>query len=179
MYASFGLGKKLRQFGDNADALREAFENIKTGKLGLSVRASTASMNKELEKQNDIMLSQTLTQLYTQDAQVIQALGTPGIPPDLAQYYVEVLRAKQSLYKEIVQNFGHDDAARLIPVPAIIKQGRNNEPNAQQGAGGQPQRSQSFPGGGNQAANGGQAGNQGAIPSSSGTVSGGVPTGTS
>ncbi len=179
MYASFGLGKKLRQFGDNADALREAFENIKTGKLGLSVRASTASMNKELEKQNDIMLSQTLTQLYTQDAQVIQALGTPGIPPDLAQYYTEVLRAKQSLYKEIVQNFGHDDAARLIPVPAIIKQGRNNEPNAQQGVGSQSQRSQSFPGGGAQAADGGQAGNQGAIPSSSGAVSGGVPTGTS
>jgi hypothetical protein len=179
MYASFGLGKKLRQFGDNADALREAFENIKTGKLGLSVRASTASMNKELEKQNDIMLSQTLTQLYTQDAQVIQALGTPGIPPDLAQYYTEVLRAKQSLYKEIVQNFGHDDAARLIPVPAIIKQGRNNEPNAQQGAGGQSQRAQSFPGGGAQAVNGGQASNQGAIPSSSGAISGGVPTGTS
>jgi hypothetical protein len=179
MYASFGLGKKLRQFGDNADALREAFENIKTGKLGLSVRASTASMNKELEKQNDIMLSQTLTQLYTQDAQVIQALGTPGIPPDLAQYYTEVLRAKQSLYKEIVQNFGHDDAARLIPVPAIIKQGRSNESNAQQGAGGQSQRSQSFPGGSPQAVNGGQASNQGAIPSSSGTVSGGVPTGTS
>jgi hypothetical protein len=131
MYAAFGLGKKLRQFGDNAEALKDALENIKSGKLGLSVRASTASMNKELEKQNDIMLSQTLTQLYTQDAQIIQGMTMGGMPPDLQQYYIEVLRAKQSLYKEIVQNFGHDDAARLIPVPAILKQGRQNESNAQ------------------------------------------------
>jgi hypothetical protein len=178
MYASFGLGKKLRQFGDNAEALRDAFENIKSGKLGLSVRASTASMNKELEKQNDIMLSQTLTQLYTQDAQMVQALGTPGIPPDLSAYYIDVLRAKQSLYKEIVQNFGHDDAARLIPVPSIIKQGRQNEPNAQQSAPGQPQSAQSPGGGSPQAVNGGQVSNQGAIPTTSGTISAGVPAGT-
>jgi hypothetical protein len=179
MYASFGLGKKLRQFGDNAEALRDAFENIKSGKLGLSVRASTASMNKELEKQNDIMLSQTLTQLYTQDAQMVQALGTPGIPPELSAYYIDVLRAKQSLYKEIVQNFGHDDAARLIPVPSIIKQGRQNESNAQQGAPGQSQSAQSPGGGSSQATNGGQVSNQGTIPTTSGAISAGVPAGTS
>jgi hypothetical protein len=179
MYAAFGLGKKLRQFGDNAEALKEALENIKSGKLGLSVRASTASMNKELEKQNDIMLSQTLTQLYTQDAQIIQGMTMGGMPPDLQAYYIEVLRAKQSLYKEIVQNFGHDDAARLIPVPAVLKQGRQNESNAQQSFGGQPQRPQPQPGGGNPTINGSQASNQGAIPTTSGPVSGGVPPGAS
>ena len=125
------------------------------------------------------MLSQTLTQLYTQDAQIIQGMTMGGMPPDLQQYYIEVLRAKQSLYKEIVQNFGHDDAARLIPVPAILKQGRQNESNAQQGAGGQPQRPQSNSGGGNPPINGGEAGNQGAVPTTSGPISGGVPPGAS
>jgi len=175
MYANFGLGKKLRQFGDNADALREAFENIKSGKLGLSVRASTASMNKELEKQSDIMLSSTLTQLYTQDAQMIQALATPGMPPQLAEYYADVLRAKQSLYKEIVQNFGHDDAARLIPVPSIIKAGRGNELTTQSGNSGQSGSPQSGFGNSPQATNGAQASNQGAIPTTSGEGAGGVP----
>lgn len=175
MYAHFGLGKKLRQFGDNADALKAAFENIKSGKLGLSVRASTASMNKELEKQNDIMLAQTLTQLYQGDAQIIQALQMQGISPELTDYYTKVLRAKQSLYKQIVQNFGHDDASRLIPEPAMLKANRN-ESNAQSSAGSQPQRPQ--PG---QSASVGQPdgspdSSAGAIPVGSGAVFGGVPS---
>ena len=95
MYAHFGIGKKLRQFGDDADSLKMAFEAIRSGKLGISVRASTSSMNKELEKQNDIMLSQTLSGLYQQDAQMIQAITMQGAPPVLVEYYTDVLRSKQ------------------------------------------------------------------------------------
>lgn len=176
MYAYFGLGKKLRQFGDNADALRDAFENIKSGKLGLSVRASTASLNKELEKQNDIMLSQTLTGLYQADAQIIQSMSMQGMPQDLKEYYVDVLRAKQALYKQIVQNFGHDDAARLIPVPTIIKSGRPNELTTQQGASGQPRSAQPGIGSGAPESNGGEGNPSGAIPIGGGPAPGGIPT---
>jgi hypothetical protein len=176
LYAHFGLGKKLRQYGDDASVLRDALENIKSGKLGLSVRASTASMNKELEKQNDIMLSQTLTGLYQADAQIIQAMGMQGMPDDLKAYYTEVLRAKQALYKQIVQNFGHDDAARLIPRPALLDQGRPNELNAQSGNRSQSASSQSGAGSGAQAANGAQATGVGDVPVASGENLAGVPT---
>jgi hypothetical protein len=175
MYAHFGLGKKLRQFGDNGAVLRSAFDNIKSGKLGLSVRASTASMNKELEKQNDIMLSQTLTGLYQADAQIIQSMSMQGMPDDLKEYYMEVLRAKQALYKQIVQNFGHDDAARLIPVPKFLKSGRPNELNAQQGASGQQGSSQPSAGGSPQEPDGQQNPGAGTIPISGGPSAGGVP----
>lgn len=176
LYAHFGLGKKLRQFGSNANTLRDALDNIKTGKLGLSVRASTASMNKELEKQNDIMLSQTLSRLYQEDAQIIQSLGMQGMPPDLKEYYTQVLRAKQALYKQIVQNFGHDDAARLIPRPALLDQGRPNELNAKSSSGGQPGNSQPGAGGSPQAINGSQNPNLGNVPIASGQNLSGVPT---
>jgi hypothetical protein len=179
MYAQFGIGKKLRQFGDNATTLKQAFEQIASGKLGISVRASTSSMNKELEKQNDIMLSQTLTGLYQQDAQIIQAMGMQGMPPDLVDYYTKVLLAKQALYKQIVQNFGHDDAARLIPRPALLDKGRPNELNA--GASGGSQQGNPQPGLGNGSGqpNASESGNTGAIPISSGAASGGVPVGAS
>lgn len=179
MYAHFGLGKKLRQFGDNAEALKEALENIKSGKLGLSVRASTASMNKELEKQNDIMLSQTLTGLYQADAQIIQAITMQGCPPQLVEYYTEVLRAKQALYKQIVQNFGHDDAARLIPVPSIIKSGRPNELTPQQGINGQQGSPQPGVGSNPSEFNGGEDNSSGNVPVGSGTAPTGVPVGPS
>lgn len=179
LYAHFGLGTKLRQFGDNAEALREALDNIKSGKLGLSVRASTASMNKELEKQNDVMLSQTLTGLYQADAQIIQSMSMQGMPDDLKEYYTEVLRAKQALYKQIVQNFGHDDAARLIPVPKLLKQGRPNELTTQQSTSGQQGSSQpGIPGSYGQP-NGGQGNSTGAVPVGGGTVTTGVPVGSS
>jgi len=178
MYAHFGVGKKLRQFGDDADSLRDAFENIKSGKLGLSVRASTASMNKELEKQNDIMLSQTLSGLYQADAQMIQAMGMQGVPPDLLEYYTDVLRAKQQLYKTIAQNFGREDYARLIPVPPVIKKGRGNEPTTQQGPPRQQQQPQSGFGPSPSESDGGEGNNQGAIPVGGGPVAGGVPSST-
>ena len=176
MYASFGLGKKLRQFGDNAESLKAAFEAIKTGKLGLSVRASTASMNKELEKQNDIMLSQTLTGLYQADAQIIQSLGMQGMPDDLKEYYIEVLRAKQALYKQIVQNFGHDDAARLIPVPKFLKAGRN-ESSSGSGSGGQQGSTQPGAGSVPPESNAGEGNSQGAIPIGGGATATGIPIG--
>lgn len=175
MYAHFGLGNKLRQFGDNAENLKAAFENIKSGKLGLSIRASTASLNKELEKQNDIMLSQTLTGLYQADAQIIQSMSMQGMPEELKEYYVEVLRAKQALYKQIVQNFGHDDAARLIPVPKFLKQGRPNELNAQSSTGGQPANPQSGQSGSAGQPDAGPDSNTGAVPVGSGAATGGVP----
>lgn len=176
MYAHFGLGTKLRQYGDNADALRDAFENIKSGKLGLSVRASTASMNKELEKQNDIMLSQTLSQLYQQDAQMIQALSMPGIPQDLSAFYMDTFRAKHALYKEIIQNFGHDDAARLLPISGFLKRAKEHESNAQQGTSGQQGNPQPGAGSGAPQPNGGQGNNSGNVPIGGGAASGGVPT---
>lgn len=177
LYASFGLGIKLRQFGDNADALRDAFDNIKSGKLGLSVRASTASMNKELEKQNDIMLSQTLSQLYQGDAQIIQAMAMQGMPEELKEYYIETLRAKQALYKQIVQNFGHDDAARLIPVPSIIKGNRPNELTSQQGPNRQQSGSQPGIGRGSEESSGGEGNNVGTVPIGSGATPNRVPSG--
>jgi hypothetical protein len=50
MYSHFGIGTKLSKFGDNAATLTKAFANIKSGKLGMSMRAATASINKEMEK---------------------------------------------------------------------------------------------------------------------------------
>jgi hypothetical protein len=138
MYSHFGIGNKLKSYGRDADKLKKAMENIKTGKLGLLIRPASASINKEMEKQNDILMSQTLERLYAGDAQIIQSLTTQGMPPELKEYYVEVLKAKNSLMRHILRNFGHDDSARLIPVPAFLKENANVPRPAQGGAGVQP-----------------------------------------
>ena len=146
IYAYFGFGSKFRGYGTNTDVVRASLESVKNGKLGLLIRPASASINKEMEKQNDILLSQNLERLYAGDAQILQSLATPGMPPELADYYKEVLKAKNAFMKHMLRNFNYADIDRLIPVPAIIKENRN----ATVGRPGMPNQN-SLPQGGGQA----------------------------
>lgn len=134
MYSHFGLGSKLRSFGKNAETLKQALANVKTGKLGLLIRPTTASINKELERQNDILLSQLIERMQGSDAQIMQLITTQQMPPELKEYYVDMLKSKNALMHHILRDFGHDDAARLIPVPSFLKENKNVRPTNTAGA---------------------------------------------
>lgn len=164
IYSHFGIGIKGRMFGSRTELLLKALEYYKDKKIGLGIKAATASVNRELEKQNDILLASTLERLYAGDAQIIQALSTPGISPPLLEYYEEVLKAKNCLYTYILRNFGRDDVQRLIPVPSSLKEQRHGAINAGAGAGQNSQLSLQ---------------NGGVIPIGTRASSGSVPTGTS
>jgi hypothetical protein len=139
VYSHFGLGSKMRTYGTDAEVLGRAFRYFREGRLGLLIRPSSASINKEMEKQNDLLLTQHLERLYAGDAQVIQALTTQGMPDELKMYYMEMLKAKNLLMKHILRSYGHEDIKSLIPVPAFLKGQRQGVPNV---AGGQPQLGQ-------------------------------------
>lgn len=165
-YAYFGLGNKLRKYGDKAQIIQKALQSYKEGKLGLVIKPATASLNKELEKQNDILIATTLERLYAGDAAIIQSMNMKGIPPALLQYYTDVLKAKSAIYTRLIKNFNYDDVDRLIPVPSVLKEQRNAaiSANGNTGGGGQFNPAQ------------GQTG--GVIPIGGGSTSGSVPTGT-
>jgi len=127
IYAHFGLGNRIRQYAANAETLKAALDSVRKGDLGLLVRPSTASINKEMEKQNDILLQQNLERMYAGDAQIIQSLSQQGIPPMLVQYYQEVLRAKRMMMKKMLRNFGYTDIDIMIPEPMFLKENRDND----------------------------------------------------
>lgn len=126
MYSYFGYGNKIQKYGDRVILLKKALQSYKDKKLGLVIKPVTASLNRELEKQNDILLSITLERLYQGDAQLVQALVNQGCPPELKDLFVKQLKAKNYLMKHLLRNFGHEDAARLVPVPEFLKQEREN-----------------------------------------------------
>jgi hypothetical protein len=166
-YSYFGVGKKIRSYGNRAEVLTQALANYKDKKLGLVIKPATGSLNKELEKQNDILLSSTLERLYAGDAQLVQTLSNPVTPPEMKEYFVEVLKAKNSLMKHILRNFGHDDTDRLIPVPQQLKEQRNATLTKSNGnAAGANQASQ------------GQSQGPSLVPVGGGQDFGGVPTAT-
>jgi len=115
-YAYFGLDeRKLAFFGNQAEDIMKAAELVKSGKLGLAVTSATASVNKEIEKQNDMLLVQVMSRHYSMIAQLIQAVTVSTTPPPVKDYLVQVIGASDKLMKSILRNFDRDDADALVP----------------------------------------------------------------
>lgn len=118
------LGKSTKQqegrlalFGKKGPQIQEAFDLIVNRKIGLPVYSSTASVNKEVEKQNDVMLSQIMARHYQTVAQLLSAMQSVMTPPQVKEYFVQVIVASNILMKKILKNFGHDEVERLVPDP--------------------------------------------------------------
>lgn len=159
MYSNFGIGSKLAKYGDNSKTLEKAFASFKTGALGFRLRPTTAGNNKELERQNDILLAGALSRFYQENAQMIQAMTQPNMPPALSKYYGEVLLANTALHRTILRNFNHDDITRLLPdIPQTQPQPQQGAPNA--GSSGSSSQTQPT---------------QGAVPVGGFQTSGGIP----
>lgn len=128
MYTHFGIGSKLGSYGDKAELLKKAFENVRNKKLGIMMRPASASVNKEMEKQNDIFMSQILEKYYMGNAQIIQGIVSGQMPDELKKYYINVMKATASWMKHTLRNFGYDDISRLIPTPDFLFQ-QDGAPN--------------------------------------------------
>ena len=151
----------LQQFGDdmNFDSLlgEEAAERVREflalpedevrehGKI--SVTASSASMNKEAEKQNLIALKQMSEQNALQfEMPFIQIILNPQAPPELKEYAMEKLKGNRILFDRILQTFDAKNAdailGSLVALEAISGQG--GPPGAAAGPGEQAGPPQPF-----------------------------------
>jgi hypothetical protein len=115
MYAHWGIGAKLRSYGNNADTLTSALKNFKSGALGLRLRPTTPSYNRELERQNDILLVDKVAAWTQAQAQIIEAMMNPQIPPPLKLYYSQALLASRLLMQDLLRNFNKDNVDSLLP----------------------------------------------------------------
>jgi hypothetical protein len=115
MYSHWGIGPRLRGYGSNAENLSNAFKNFKEGTLGLRLRPTSSSGNKELERQNDILLVDKLGAWTQAQAQIIEAMMNPQIPPPLKVYYSQALIANRLLMQDLLRNFNKDNVDSLLP----------------------------------------------------------------
>jgi hypothetical protein len=133
-YAEFGVGARANYFGNKADLLKLALENLKKGRIELPVRAASASVNKEVEKQNDLLLTQVMQRHHMGISQILQAVGNPTLPEEIKKFLVGWIDSSSLIMTRILRNFGYDDVSRLLPEKKII-QGANNG-RGQEGANG-------------------------------------------
>ena len=109
--------KRLALFGKQAPLIAEAIDKIVTHEISLPCYASTASVNKEVEKQNDLLLSIQMAKHYQMISQLLSSMQAVTTPPPVKDYFVEVIVASNLLMRKILRNFGHEEVDRLVPDP--------------------------------------------------------------
>ncbi len=150
-YAKFGVRNDLLDmFGEKASKITKALEAFGSKRIGLPIYSSTASINKEVEKQNLFMLVQIMRQHYVGISQMMAQASQMMTPPQVKEYLMKVIKASDILMKNVLRNFDQEDVDLLVPEP------QEGQPNAQ------PQQTGSTPFAG--PPNAGMAGSGGGYP---------------
>lgn len=139
MYSHFGVGDRIKYFGKDAELLKKALNNYKSGRMMFPIKAATASVNRELEKQNDMLLTNIMRQHHMGIGQILQSITGPQaamMPPQLKEYLAGVIKSSDLLMKHILRNFGHDDTSRFLPSIEFL----NNDKGASNGNNGNAQQ---------------------------------------
>lgn len=117
-YAAFGLGaSRIAAMGKRGELFEQALLNLKENKLALPVYASSASVNREVEKQNDLMFTGILARHYQAIAGMLQVLENPVIPENVKSYTQASIKGSNILMRLVARHFGFDEAEQLVPEP--------------------------------------------------------------
>jgi len=129
-YGTFGLRDDLKeQFGEAGEKIQTALDAIVSRKMALPVYASTASVNREVEKQSDMMMTQIMDRYHQGVAAMLQALNNPIVPDNVKKYTMDALEAARTLMMTTLRHFGQDEIERLVP--EIPKQSQQPPPQPQ------------------------------------------------
>jgi hypothetical protein len=138
-YGFLGLGRKGSVFGLEDKLLQEALDDFVGRKLRIPIRAATASVNKEVTKQNQILLNQAISAFIKETSSQIQALYNPQLPPEYKKWLTAVIKAKIRFMQQIIRDFQvSDQPEEFIPnidLPEVPDGKTQNPPG---GAGGGP-----------------------------------------
>jgi hypothetical protein len=167
--AHFGVSERdIRALGEKGGKhLKKALDNVRQGRMHLPIRAATGSVNKEIEKQNLMLLLNNIRAHDQQVAQLLQAAANPQNPPEIMHFLLSSTVAATFVMRRICKEFGIEDPSAAIPdllgtvmdrITGIEKQvemqkaqqiAQQIQQRQQQPGGGQPQLP--APGGGPQA----------------------------
>lgn len=115
-YGAFGASESLlNKFGESGAKIKDALEAIADGKMALPVYASTASVNREVEKQSDLMLTGVTDKYHQTITQMLQAVNNPLTPEPIKKYVNEAMEASRNLMKTVYRHFNYDEVDRMVP----------------------------------------------------------------
>lgn len=124
LYGKFGTGGIEATFGLDKDLLQSALRDYAKNRLTIPIRASNASLNRELDRQSDMLMIGLMQRHYTAVSQLLQALNNPMTPPTVQQYLAKVIPAMDRLVRRVLKDFQYDQPDQYIP---DLKEGREDQ----------------------------------------------------
>jgi hypothetical protein len=97
-------------------------DSYRDHKIALPIRAASGSVNKEIEKQNLMLLLNNTRAHYQMVAQLLQQASNPMAPPDMKNYLQQVILASGMLMTKICKDFGIQDPTSVLPEPIGIRE---------------------------------------------------------
>ena len=131
MYGAMGLGRKGSLFGLDDRLLNEALQDYLERRVKIPIRAATASANKEVTKQNELLLNQA-TMLYVKEAStMIQAVQNAQAPPFYKKWLTSIIKSRTRLMQQIVRDFNITDQPEEYIPEVEFEEEKQGAPNAQ------------------------------------------------
>jgi len=120
--------------GDSATT-KQALKDYLDRKMQIPVRAADASMNKEVTKQNEIILNQAISAYIKETSSLLQAYQNPGAGDEKYKKWLRsIIIGKTRLMQQIVKDFQlSDNPAEFIPNIELEQQEQPNAPETQAG----------------------------------------------
>jgi hypothetical protein len=116
MYGAMGLGRKGSLFGLDDKLLDEALSDFLERRVRIPIRAATASANKEITKQNELLLNQALDAYVKSMSSAIQAISSAQLPDFYKKWLKETAIGKMHLMQQIVRDFQlSDNPEEFVP----------------------------------------------------------------
>jgi hypothetical protein len=139
MYGAMGLGRKGSLFGLDDKLLEEALSDYLERKVRIPIRAATASANKEVTKQNELLLNQALDAYVKAQSSAIQALQNAALPDFYKKWLKETAIGKVHLMQQICRDFQLSDSPEeFVPNIEFPEEKPNAQPTQPQGPQQQP-----------------------------------------
>jgi hypothetical protein len=139
MYGALGLGRKGSLFGLDDKLLEEALSDFLERKVRIPIRAATASANKEVTKQNELLLNQALDGYVKAQSSAIQALENSALPAFYKKWLKETAIGKVHLMQQIVRDFQLTDSPEEFVPNIDFPAEQEQPPNAKAPPQGQQQ----------------------------------------
>jgi len=128
---------------DVPEIVRQALDDYLARKLRIPVRAADASMNKEVTKQNEIILNQAYAAYIKQTSSMLQAYSNPQLPPFYKKWLRSIIIGTTKMFQQVLKDFQlTDNPQEFCPDIDIPKEEEtpNAQPQAGPGAGGNDPR---------------------------------------
>lgn len=94
-------------------------------KLAIQLTASTASINKEAEKQGLLALFGIVTQYAERVTQAAMAVYNPETPGEVKEFLMKTVEGSRIIMSRIIQTFGEKDVDRILPELLMDEQAQN------------------------------------------------------